>query len=173
MREYISHALMLMDFSSGLAMKKIPTKADKIADFFLMYAREHGDYLTNLKLQKLLYYAQAWHLALFDEELFSDDLQAWVHGPVVSHVYGRFKKYSWNPISEDVKDPHFDAQTRGFLEEVFDRYGSFSAVDLERMTHEESPWQKARGSLPLDQNSNAVLDRKEMREFFKRRLENG
>ncbi|MDP0500496.1 MAG: DUF4065 domain-containing protein [Verrucomicrobiota bacterium JB022] len=154
-------------------MEKIPTKADKIADFFLTYAREHGDYLTNLKLQKLLYYAQAWHLALFDKELFADDLQAWVHGPVVSRVYGRFKSYSWNPILAEVEKPKLDAETRGFLEQVFDRYGSFSAVDLERMTHEEAPWQTARGSLPLHQNSSAVMDRKEIKAFFKRKLANG
>ena len=54
----------------------------------------------NLKLQKLVYYAQAWHLALRDVPLFEEDFEAWVHGPVIPALYQEYKKFGWRPILE-------------------------------------------------------------------------
>ena len=53
------------------------------ADFLLIECRERGDILTNLKLQKLLYYAQAWYLVLLNKPLFAEDFQAWAHGHIL------------------------------------------------------------------------------------------
>jgi len=76
-------------------------RALTIAKHILKICADHGDNLTNLKLQKLLYYSQAWYLALNDETLFSDDIEAWVHGPVVSSVYQEYKKYRYHDIDCD------------------------------------------------------------------------
>lgn len=147
------------------------TTANSVADFLLNLAREHGDYLTNLKLQKLLYYSQAWHLAIFDAPLFDDEIQAWVHGPVVPHIYGRFKNCGFNPIDTEVTKSELPENGSRLTAEVFQKYGRFSGLELEQMTHEELPWLEARGGIPDDQNSRTALHIETMKSFFKSKLQ--
>lgn len=142
------------------------TTAREVADFFLSFAHEHGDNLSNLKLQKLVYYAQAWFLALCDAPLFDEDFQAWVHGPVCVPLYHDFKQYSWHPIMENPNMPMLDGDVREHLEEVYSVFASFSAYDLENMTHEEAPWLEARGELPIDEASTNVISREMMQAFY-------
>ncbi len=145
--------------------------ANQIANFLLIQAREYGDYLTNLKLQKLLYYSQAWHLALYDEPLFNDELQAWVHGPVVPHVYGQYKAWGFNPITADATFPTLAKRSEKLIKEVYQKYSKFTGYELEQMTHEELPWNEARGGIPLDQTSNSVLSKETMKSSFKAKLQ--
>ena len=76
-------------------------KAQNIADHFLAVANECGSFISNLKLQKLLYYAQAWHLAIYDTRLFPERFQAWVHGPVIPEIYHRYKEFGPRPIIDE------------------------------------------------------------------------
>ena len=64
-----------------------------VVDYFLGFANETGEWITNLKLQKLVYYAQAWHLAIYSKPLFNTDFEAWVHGNVIHDLYSECK--SW------------------------------------------------------------------------------
>jgi uncharacterized phage-associated protein len=143
-------------------------RAQTVADFFLCRSRDFGDYLTNLKLQKLLYYAQGWNLALRNEPLFKDAIEAWIHGPVVASVYGQFKSFRWNPITKEVARPQ--VKESAFLDEILEKYGRFTALDLERMTHTEAPWIEARGGLSPDENSCREIPVAQMKAFFKSRL---
>lgn len=113
-----------------------------------------------------MYYAQAWHLALRGERLMPARFEAWVHGPVCVPLYQRFRRYSWNPISESVEAPELPADVEKHLREVMEVYGGMSAWDLERLTHAEEPWRKARGALPADEPSTAVIEDEEMRRFY-------
>lgn len=142
--------------------------ANHVSDFFLAFCHKHGDVLTNLKLQKLVYYAQAWHLALKDTPLFPERIEAWVHGPVVPALYVRFKKYGWEPITAQVSTPAFNNGTAKLLEEVFSVYGGYSAWDLERMTHQEYPWRKARAGISPDEESHNVINHEDMRKFYRK-----
>lgn len=142
------------------------TNAHQVANFFLWFAHQHGDLLSNLKLQKLVYYAQAWHLALRGEPLFDEPVQAWVHGPVVPGIYQRFRDFGWRPISVNPEKPPFDPDTEEHLVEVMRVYGGFSAYELELMTHQERPWLEARGDLPVDAPSNACISHQSMLEFY-------
>jgi len=142
------------------------TTAKAVADFFLNFVHEHGDVLTNLKLQKLVYYAQAWHLALKGKPLFDDEIQAWVHGPVVPSLYGRFKKHRWEAIAEQPVLPELPKAVHHHLVEVFSVYGRFSAWDLERMTHQETPWLNARKGLTLDEEGKHPISHKDMHAFY-------
>ena len=63
------------------------SNAQDVANFFIGRFQEAQDPVTNLKLQKLLYYAQGWYLAFFDEPLFDERIEAWLHGPVVPPIY--------------------------------------------------------------------------------------
>lgn len=143
-----------------------PCSANDVADFFLNFVHEHGDVLTNLKLQKLVYYAQAWHLALKNKPLFNDEIQAWAHGPVVPSLYQRFKKHRWDAIPTQPRIPVLSKPISDHLLEVFSVYGKFSAWDLERMTHQEEPWKKARKGLAPDEEGKHPISHQDMQDFY-------
>ena len=69
-----------------------------VANLFLSWANRDGDLITNLKMQKLLYYAQAWHLVYFKKPLFCDSIKAWSFGPIATDAYYAFKKFGYSPI---------------------------------------------------------------------------
>ncbi len=131
--------------------------AREIADYFLASVDpDSGDNLSNLKLQKLVYYAQAFHLAINDgEPLFDDTIEAWANGPVVPSLFHEFKAHESGaiPRPESVDLSRFDAETREILDEVWNVYGQFSAWRLRDMTNEEPPWREARPSRPISQES--------------------
>lgn len=136
-----------------------------VADFLLAESREQGEVLTNLKLQKLLYYAQAWFLALHNRPLFEEDFQAWAHGPVLPSQYHRFKEFTWKPLTVEVQKPQAPANVAEHLQLIIEEFGSETAVALERMTHRERPWLEARGDLPLGAISDARISKNTMKEY--------
>jgi len=119
-----------------------------VAKYFLAQIDEDiGDLISNLKLQKLVYYAQGFHLAIYDKPLFREKIYAWVHGPVVKELYYRYKEFGSGPIAQ-VKNVNFDIydkKTKSLLDQVYMVFGQFSAWKLRNMTHEEPPWMEAAG----------------------------
>lgn len=148
-----------------------PFSHNEIADYLILSFRDSGENLTNLKLQKLLYYAQAWYLANHGKPLIDCDFQAWTHGPVCRPLYLRFKGYEWKPITEKVESPNLPTGVVEFLDELKIAYGDFGAWALERMVHVEEPWLEARGGLPLDASCNKVIPRDTMERYYRSRLE--
>lgn len=140
---------------------------EEVTDALIYLSRARGIEVTNLKIQKLLYYSQAWSLVLFDAPLFETEFEAWVHGPVVPCVFRRFKDCRWQPITEQVDQPN-DTQLIGFLNLVLDKYGSLSATQLERLTHREEPWQMARIGYAPDESSSNVISTQSMKDFYRR-----
>jgi uncharacterized phage-associated protein len=117
-----------------------------IAKWFIAWAEAEDEELSNMKLQKLLYYAQGHYLGRYGHPLFSEPIQAWSHGPVVPPVYQEFKAFGRTPIDLPDDDPftweEVDAETTRFLGEVWNTYGGYSAGRLRNMTHEEPPWRR-------------------------------
>ncbi len=142
---------------------------DQIADYIISFAHESGSFISNLKLQKLLYYTQAWHLALKDEPLFDAKFEAWIHGPVNPETYQRFKDFGYKNIDTEVSAPNIDAITNKFLQEVLEEYFLLDAYTLERLTHQETPWLKARGSHSISESCKEVISETEMRDYYKSR----
>ena len=140
--------------------------ADAIADHVISFAHEHGSFISNLKLQKLLYYAQGWHLALFGRPLFQDRIEAWVHGPVVRSLYGRFKGHGYKNIDDELEAPALPEELEEFLRELYAEYFALDAYELELMTHRESPWINARRGLAPDEPSNREISRDDMLAYF-------
>jgi uncharacterized phage-associated protein len=140
--------------------------ANGVADYFLWFAREHGDLVTPLKLQKLMFYADAWHMVMHGEELIDEPFEAWVHGPVHRDTYVRFSAHKWNPIPGDAEKPVMAERIEKFLNDVYRVFGGFSAYELEQMTHQEAPWKAARGDLALDAACNAPIDKSLTRAFY-------
>lgn len=118
-------------------------KAKDVAIYIIKTFQEAGDTLTNLKLQKLLYYVQGWHLGLYEEPLFEDDIEAWKYGPVVPEVYNWFKEYGNSPVSitdKNVDSWNIDVSARDHVDEVLRIYAPESAWTLSEITHNEQPW---------------------------------
>lgn len=138
-----------------------------IAKYVVKTFHEKEELITNLKLQKLLYYVQGWHLGLYDREILEEDFQAWVHGPVLPSIYYEYKHYKWNPISEEINDIfEIPDPIKKHINEVLEVYGMDTAWELERRTHLEDPWKLARGNLPLEAESTAKITKESMRSFF-------
>ncbi len=147
-------------------------KAQDVADFFIWLANDTGSFVSNLKLQKLLYYSQGWYLGIYGEPLFDEDFQAWIHGPVIPEIYAEFKKFKWKPIDKNIPaEPSFSQEIMDFLDEIVDVYFSLDAYELEKMTHAEDPWLKARGNLPIDESCKVVISKQSMTNYFKDRAE--
>lgn len=156
----------------SIANKNITSET--VADYFLALANETGDAITNLKLQKLVYYAQAWHLANFGKPLFDEDFEAWIHGPVIPKLYKLYKERGSQPIILNKKFDQvadlFDADTRKFLEKIVDVYFSETAYRLESMTHQEDPWIEARHGFAADENCSTIIKKDIMRDYYGKRI---
>lgn len=149
--------------------------SNAVADYFLALTDSNaGDTISNLKLQKLVYYGQAWHLAMRDEPIFAEAIQAWPHGPVVPLLYHRFKGYGWSSIDTTalITDPFEDlpACARDVLDQVYSAYGDFTGKQLEAMTHAEAPWIDARGRAEPLERSDAIITHDAMRRFYRARM---
>jgi uncharacterized phage-associated protein len=139
--------------------------ADQVADTLLYLARNQHIEITNLKLQKLMYYSQAWNLAFTNKALFGEEFEAWVHGPVIPSLFRRFKHLRWSPITEAVH-PVTDDRLGSHLNNVLATYGPATGGQLERLSHSESPWKDARGDLAPEMPSNAVISKDSIRNFY-------
>ena len=98
------------------------------------------EYITNLKLQKLLYYVQAICLMAFNKKAFSSKILAWSYGPVVSEVYNQYKENHANGINSEKIVKKISAGLYRIIDEVVNSYGSMDATKLIDFTHEEEPW---------------------------------
>ncbi|AHI77686.1 hypothetical protein BTRA_3403 [Burkholderia thailandensis USAMRU Malaysia  len=145
---------------------EIKATALAVARYIIRRFQDREDPVTNLKLQKLLYYVQGWHLGVFGTPAFEDDFEAWVHGPVAPGVFHAYRDYRWNPITKEVDEPKLPESLKKHIDEVLDVYGGDTGWALESRTHREPPWLKARGDLPADESSNAVISKKSMKKFF-------
>jgi uncharacterized phage-associated protein len=143
--------------------------AQDVAEYFLANVDEEaGDNISNLKLQKLLYYAQGFHVAMHDgDPLFSEPVVAWDHGPVVEAIYFRYSKHGWQGIDPPIAFDNsvYPPDTRELLDVVYGVYGQFSAKRLELMTHDEPPW--------MNTSRNAEITLESLRGFFSLMVEEG
>ena len=145
-----------------------------VSEYFIAKAdADAGDLMTHLKLQKLLFYAQGWHLALFGKPLFHCNFEAWTHGPVCIDAWNLYKHRRCESIGlESVKGAAkmLTDETKSFLDEVWRVYGQFSAKRLEDLTHQESPWIEARKGLPPEAVCHNVISMKSMKNHFKKMM---
>ena len=165
--------MMLVDTCSVAASRSWPVShifsiAKELVRLSL--AGEEADPLTNLRLQKLLYYAQAWSLILRDRDLFSEDVVAWRYGPVVPEVYRKLSdglgaSAITLALFENAPDVA-DEDEAAFLANVWDAYKEFSALKLSDMTHKESPWIKAWGNRPTNATGDDPIKAEYLEEFF-------
>jgi len=146
------------------------SKVISVSNYFIYLSnKSKRKNLTNKKLQKLLYYSQAWNLVLHDKKLFRENIEAWVHGPAIPMVYQRFKEFGFEPISIKVAEDDFSelsAEEKKLLDEIWRVYGKYDAPYLEALTHNEIPWQKARKGISVFEASNSMISTNIMKKYY-------
>lgn len=122
--------------------------------------------MTTMKLQKLVYYCQAWSLVWDEEPLFKEKIRAWINGPVVPELYskhrGMFKVSSWESGNPD----HLTVAQKETIDSVLSYYCKRSSHWLSELTHKESPWKDARKSLPPNARGNIEITHDSMFEYY-------
>lgn len=156
-----------------------PYDVNTVADYMIQRLNVDEEInLINLKLQKLLYYLQAWSLGIHKERFMNCTFEAWVHGPVCRTLYDRFKGdkslYSFiTPADVQNKNPQscIEPEDLEFINFILDNYAGFSGTELEVMTHREKSWQEARrGVAPLERCTKEISDAS-MRDFYGKKWE--
>ena len=152
-----------------------------VANFFLSKSIPNTQQaITHLKLQKLVYYAQAFYLAfdydeIYNDFLFDDQLQAWIHGPVSPKVYAKYQENRNRllelPPFEGLVNLH-DEYIEQVLDCVWKTYGNFSGSQLEYFTHRDAPWINARKRARVQdwEPSKEPINLDEMKSYYKNAL---
>lgn len=136
--------------------------AVELAKNIVLYAQMHDYQVTNLKLQKILYYVQGYFSAEFGETLFEEDLVNWAYGPVVPAVYYQFCSFGASAIKAEALSEVFagltNVQSR-FVCKVLDKCLGYTARELVGMTHSEAPWQNT--------SRNQVIKKSNLKIYFR------
>jgi len=125
---------------------------------------DSDELISNLKLQKLLYYMQGFHLAYFGEPLFAEEIEAWKYGPVVPSVYNQYKNFVNQGIKYTDAVIELEPQEEKLFNAVYKVYATYSAIGLMEMTHNETPWKSVKAE------SGSIIPQKTMMSFFKKRI---
>ena len=143
-----------------------------LADYILTHGRSRLDIL---QIIKLAYICHGWNLALHDEPLIGDEIEAWPYGPVIPTLYHALRVHRKSPVNRLVScdmplsDPaigdqrsylrsRFGRDERLLIEEVLDKYGGFSGPELSAITHERgTPWSKSYDGMPFTRIQNDVI----------------
>lgn len=137
-----------------------------VAKYFISLSEESTPYaITPLKLQKLVYYAQGFHLRDVGIPLFNDNLLAWAHGPVVRNLYDDYKHLGYFTINSEPfenNNNQLNNWEMATINRVWERYGHLDGKLLEELTHQEDPW--------LFTSRNEVIDINSIRDYFTNQL---
>ena len=117
----------------------------EIADHLIRKGLDNDNALTPLQVIKLVYFCHGWMLGLYGRPLCTQEVRAWIYGPVIPDVYHELKVYGGSEIMVDMgmPNPELDEYEDDLVKQVYDKYGRFSGVDLSRRTHAPgTPWHK-------------------------------
>lgn len=130
---------------------------------------KQGTSMATMKLQKLVYYSQAWHVTWTGKPLFNDEIQAWANGPVTRNLFDHHKgmySISASQLAAGQVD-RLGRERQSVVDIVLDTYGPMSGTQLSMLTHAEAPWLNARGHLSAGDKSAATITTDSMRDFYK------
>lgn len=137
-------------------------RVEDVAEYIL---RKSGQ-MTAMKLQKLCYYSQAWHLVWEEKPLFDDPIQAWANGPVIRALYDKHKGLFYVSSIAGGNPDNLTEAEKTTIDAVLDAYGHLTAYDLSALTHSEAPWKDARGNLAPGMSCENVITPVAMHEYY-------
>lgn len=156
-----------------------------MAKYTVLRLIQNGVTISPLKLQKVLYYMQAWHMVYFerDNTLFDDVPEAWVNGPVYREIYNTYRSIGLydqialkdvdscnETLEEDTRKLHdklrLDKEQEDFVESVLKHYGTMSHDKLVFLTHSQLPWNEARRGLKAFEYTNQKISLDTMFKFY-------
>lgn len=120
------------------------------------YRATHGQDIDEMKLQKLLYFAQRESYALLGKELFEEDMEGWIHGPVSPQVRKRFHDGT-------LQGKNLDIASRRIVNNVVMEYGNLSSLSLREMSHREESWRNSRKGMAADAPGNNAIAKEDIR----------
>ena len=132
------------------------------------YILESRGMMTAMKLQKLVYYSQAWSLAWTEEPLFDDEIEAWANGPVIRSLFelhrGMFKVTARDLPNGD--SSVLSTDEKDTINSVLEFYGNKSPQWLSDLTHMEDPWKNARSGIPDYVRDNTIISKASLLEYY-------
>lgn len=152
----------------------MPYSASVIAYAFVKKGIEEGLPVTQMKLQKMVYAAHGFHLALYGEPLIKEQFQAWKYGPVVRDIYNTYRFYGSQPISNtdwlffmdnfETELRLLDERAKGIIDYTWKTLKSWNAGQLSNWTHKHgSPWQR----VYVDGVSDILIPNDDITNYFK------
>lgn len=138
-----------------------------VGQYIIDRFRAKDENITTLKLQKLVFYSQAFSLVWDDVPLFDEDFQAWINGPVVRSLFKALQGYYYCPEKIQGADvSNLTDNQKDTLTKVTDHYGDLTSYDLVSLSHSERPWRDARKGLNPDQPSDNIITKESMADFY-------
>ncbi len=132
------------------------------------YVLEHTGKITTMKLQKLVYYCQAWSLVWDEVPLFEEDFQAWANGPVCPELFERHKGRFEVDVSlfSNIPDYNFSQDAIETMDSVLSFYKDKEPQWLSELTHKEAPWKEARQGIPNGASCSNVISKDSMQQYY-------
>ena len=121
--------------------------------------------ITNMKVNKLVYFAQAWSLAKFNTKLFDEDIEAWEQGPIIPSVYKAFRPCGSKNIEMTIgeyDESIFTSEQLNFLADIALTYGKYTTSALRNISHQPgSPWAQV-----YEKKKNNIITLESMKKYF-------
>ncbi len=154
--------------------------ASELGQIITHFINQKGDTISHKKLQKLIYYVEAWNLVHLKNPIVDENFEAWVHGPVIPELYHELKEFGFNNLhivndEFDSVDQEIDAiiaknniseDQLELIYSVLNKYGSLNSLELELLTHNEAPWIEAREGFAPHQPCNNIISKHRMEVFY-------
>lgn len=170
-REKLTDAAYDKAMAAAVDLENLFTVSEKMLQVIALIFNELEE-VTPLMLQKLLYFVQGIYSARHGEPIFTEDCEAWIHGPVYSEVYTLFKDFKYNPI-EDARfsilkktDSTLTDNEKEVIGQVVNTFGIYGAKALEKITHNEEPWKNARKGYGDHIPSNELITKESIRLYY-------
>lgn len=150
-------------------MTNIERSIEKNADYIIAYFNENEKEVTNLKLQKLLYFLEAIYMVLSEEnKLFDEEFYAWDFGPVNDVIYKKYKYFGSMPLPCEYSVSDIPEENKKYIIQLYNNFGEYKSFDLVGISHQEgSPWYKINEKYKSDIPDNEVISKESTKEWFR------
>ncbi|NLM34302.1 MAG: DUF4065 domain-containing protein [Clostridiales bacterium] len=159
--EKSKHAVQML---LGVSNSSENTKIDIVANYIISKCED----ITPLALQKLLYYVQGFYYAFVNQFIFTENCEAWVHGPVYRDIYFKYREYRFEVIntSKVIEEFNLTVSEKAIIDSVIKHLSCYSGKVLEAFTHAETPWLATRGELPASSSTDRIIEKKLIADYF-------